>query len=511
MRVLLDTNVLIHREARTVVRDDIGTLFHWLDELKHDKCIHPDSVAEVKKHADPGVVHTLGVKLGSYRPLKTRAPDTPEVAKLRAEDSLPNDAIDTSLLAEVAADRVDILITEDRGIHRKATRLGLSGRVFTIDAFLEKVTAENPELADYKVLSVRKAHFGELNIQDPFFDSFREDYPGFDTWFNRKADEIAYVCTAEGGQIVAFLYLKREGSDENYSDIYPPLRPSQRLKIGTFKVISNGFKLGERFLKIVFDNAVRYRVDEIYVTAFRRTADLDRLIRLLEEWGFTFHGTKGGTRQNAEGVYTRDFRPHVDGSDPRRTYPYVSASARKFIVPIYPEYHTELLPDSILKTESPANFVESRPNRNAISKVYISRSFERGLRPGDLVVFYRTKVPGQVAWYSSVASTIGVVQEVVTNIPDLNTFIEVCRKRSVFSDAQLAKYWNFNRFSRPFVVNFLFVYSLPKRPNLKTLTEAGVLADAPRGFELLSDQAFNSLLELSGADTRFIVPQTTVR
>jgi len=31
----------------------------------------------------------------------------------------------------------------------------------------------------------------------------------------------------------------------------------------------NGFKLGERFLKIVFDNALQQKVDEIYVTNSR--------------------------------------------------------------------------------------------------------------------------------------------------------------------------------------------------------------------------------------------------
>jgi hypothetical protein len=505
MRVLLDTNVLIHREARTVVRDDIGTLFRWLDQLRYDKCVHPDSVAEVKKHADPNVVRTLGVKLGSYSQLKTRAPDSPEIASLRVHDRTPNDAIDTSLLAEVAAERVDLLITEDRGIHRKATRLGLAGRVFTIDAFLEKVTAENPALADYRVLAVRKAHFGELDVRDPFFDSFRADYEGFDTWFNRKADEVAYICIADQGQIVAFLYLKREGAGEDYSDINPPLGRAQRLKIGTFKVVSNGYKLGERFLKIAFDNALQYRVDEIYVTAFRRTADQDRLIQLLEEWGFAFHGTKGGLGNDSEHVYVRDFRPHVDADDPRRSFPYVAATARKFIVPIYPEYHTELLPDSILNTESPSAFVENRPNRNALSKIYISRSIERGFRAGDVLVFYRTKSNDGPAWYTSVATSIGVVQDVVTDIADLTTFLAVCRKRSVFSDAELARHWNYKASNRPFVVNFLFVYSLPKRPNLKALTEAGVLAEAPRGFEPLSETAFDRLLQIADAETRFIV------
>ena len=129
MRVLLDTNILIHREARTVVRDDIGSLFRWLDELNFIKCVHPGSLEEIKKHVDPEVVHTLNVKLGSYKVLKTLAPDTPEVSNLRLNDTTDNDALDTSLLAELAAGRIDTLITEDRGIHRKAPKLGLSSAV----------------------------------------------------------------------------------------------------------------------------------------------------------------------------------------------------------------------------------------------------------------------------------------------------------------------------------------------------------------------------------------------
>ena len=49
------------------------------------------------------------------------------------------------------------------------------------------------------------------------------------------------------------------------------------------------------------------------------------------------------------------------------------------LVPIYPPYHTELLPDSILNTESPADFIEQEPHRNAIRKVYVSRSHFKDL------------------------------------------------------------------------------------------------------------------------------------
>jgi hypothetical protein len=503
MRVLLDTNILIHREARTVVRDDIGSLFRWLDELHYIKCVHPGSLEEIKKHADSEVVRTLNIKLGSYKLLKTQAPDTPEITNLRVNDKTANDVLDTSLVAELLAGRVNALITEDRGIHRKATAVGISAAVFTIDSFLEKVTAENPALADYKILGVKKAYFGNINLQDPFFDSFRNEYVGFDAWFNCKADESAYVCTAADARIVALLYVKRERKGEDYSDISPHFAHALRLKIGTFKVISNGFKLGERLLKIAFDNAHRYQVEEIYVTAFRVTPEQDRLIRLLEDWGFKYHGTKT-TRAGTEQVFVRDFRPHFDTVDPRRTYPYVSRKTRKFIVPIYPEYHTELLPDSILNTESPEDFVENKPNRNAISKVYVSRSYESRLHSG-IIVFYRTRSGDGPAYYTSVATTLGVVQDVITNIPNKSTFINACRKRSVFTDEELGKQWDYNLNRHPFVVNFLYTHSFPKRPNLKQLTDAHVIAEAPRGFEALTNAAFDQLLELAHADKSLII------
>jgi predicted transcriptional regulator len=42
---------------------------------------------------------------------------------------------------------------------------------------------------------------------------------------------------------VAFLYLKVEDTGENYSDIEPVFKPKHRLKIGTFKVELNSYKL----------------------------------------------------------------------------------------------------------------------------------------------------------------------------------------------------------------------------------------------------------------------------
>jgi predicted nucleic acid-binding protein len=260
MRVLLDTNIIVHREASTVVKQQIGTLFRWLDRLHYTKCIHPLSIEEIRKHGDPVVAATFEIKLSSYSVLRTQAPQSPEVAALCALDATENSRNDTLLLNEVFAGRVDILVTEDRGIHSKARVLGIATRVFTIDDFLEKVTAEHPDLIDYRVLAVRKELFGNVHLDDPFFDSFRRDYVDFNRWFNRKADEVAYVSKTESGELIAFLYLKLEEPLEPYSDIEPRFWPCRRLKIGTFKVAMNGYKLGERFLKIIFDNAITQNV-----------------------------------------------------------------------------------------------------------------------------------------------------------------------------------------------------------------------------------------------------------
>jgi len=264
----------------------------------------------------------------------------------------------------------------------------------------------------------------------------------------------------------------------------------------------NGYKLGERFLKIVFDNALLQRVDEIYVTIFSRTIEQQRLIKVLEDFGFKEHGRKVNA-YGIEAVYIRDMWPRFDSQDPKLTFPYISRSSRAFIVPIYPLYHTSLLPDSILRTESPGDFVEQEPHRNAIRKIYVSRSIFRDLHRGDSIVFYRTG-----GYYQSVVTTLGIVDGVYRQVSDEAHFVSLCRKRSVFSDKELRDQWNYRKGVRPFIVGFLYAYSFPRRPTLKELIENGIILDiesAPRGFERITAEQFSKILELAKADLRFIV------
>jgi predicted nucleic acid-binding protein len=496
VRVLLDTNIIIHREASKITNQGIGVLFYWLDKLHYTKCVHPLTSAELQRNINGATAQTMQLKLMNYQVLLTPAPLHEDVSKTSQKfDNVPNDFDDTRILNEVYSDRVDFLITEDKKIHLKATELGIGDRVFRIDKFLEKVTAENPDFVNYKVLSVKKELFGNVDLKDSFFDGFRNDYIGFDKWFNGKAgnNDKAYVCY-DGNELAAFLFLKVEDKSENYSEITPAFASKKRLKIGTFKVVNNGLRIGERFIKIIFDNARLYKVDDIYVTIFDKRPELLSLISLLEKFGFSFHGEKISA-SGVERVYVRNFEKKADRSKPRMTFPYISTEASVYIIPIRPEYHTSLFPDSILRTEDEDDFIENEPHRNAISKIYVSHSLERSLASGDVIVFYRS---GGI--YKGVVTTIGIVEKAITDIADENQLIEICRKRTVLTDEELRIYWNKYPRNRPFVINFLYAFSFKKRITLKEMLDRKILPsmDTVKTINKMDWESFKQLISLAG-------------
>ena len=221
MKVLLDTNIIIHREANRVVEHDIGQLFNWVDKLHYEKYIHPITISEIDNYQNKQVVATFSIKLDSYNKIKHQLPFSENVQSVSNEfDVNDNDINDTHLLNEIYENRIDLLITQDKKIHAKADRLGISDKVFKIQSFLEQVTSENPELVQYNILAVKKADFAEVDINDTFFDSFREDYDEFDDWFKSKFDKVCYVCYSDNN-LTAFLYIKVEDETENYSEIKP--------------------------------------------------------------------------------------------------------------------------------------------------------------------------------------------------------------------------------------------------------------------------------------------------
>ncbi|WMV70946.1 hypothetical protein QL112_012115 [Xenorhabdus griffiniae] len=133
--------------------------------------------------------------------------------------------------------------------------------------------------------NLRYLPFSEININDGFFSSLKSDYEhGFVAWFNKKSSnhsERAYVLFNESKEIDGFMYLKIENGI--IDDVTPSIPAGKHLKIGTFKFNPKGTLRGQRFLKKIFDNALSYRVDNVYVTVFKKH---DYLIRLFKLYGF---------------------------------------------------------------------------------------------------------------------------------------------------------------------------------------------------------------------------------
>ncbi len=501
MKVLLDTNIVIHRENIKPTNFSIGQLFYWIDRLHYDKVIHPYTVDELRKFNDGQIQKLYDAKLSAYILMKSMSTQSAEFSNILSDASTDtNDLIDNQLLYEVYCGRVDMLITEDRRLNKKAEKAGISDKVFTINSFITKCVNENPELIEYNTLSVKKELFANINIKDIFFDTFRNSYQGFDNWFIKKSDEEAYVCRNENMDIIGFLYLKTENESENYADITPVFSPKKRLKVGTFKVEASGFRLGERFIKIIFDNAIERNVDEIYVTLFTDRPELRLLYDLLVRWGFVEYGIKK-TGDNNETVMVKKLNTYNTSETIKMNFPNVDYNHKKFFLPIEPQYHTPLLPDSQLKTENEVDFMGEKPHRYALQKVYISFSYKRDMAPGDLLMIYRKgTTPGRKA-YESVVSTIAVIDEVKYDFSDKDAFMKYCENRTVFSKEELESFWRRTQ-GKLLVIKFIQVKSLNKRLTLKYLWDNQIIApySGPRPFDALTDEQFDKLISDSNTD-----------
>lgn len=345
---------------------------------------------------------------------------------------------------------------------------------------------------------MRLTKFKDVDLSDPFFDSLKAAYQEFPKWFASKAEEPVYISEGGGSALQGFLYLKTEVGA--VTDVYPPLPPAKRLKVGTLKIVAHGSKLGERFIKKIFDNAIERGVEEIYVTVFEEHVGL---IRLLRRYGFTEHSTKT-TPNGTELVFVRSMVSPV--SDIRRDYPLIHTKSRtKHFLAIYPEYHTRLFPDSILDNENPS-IVEDLSYTNSIHKVYITHTSVGRLRPGDLLIIYRTK-DRYPAYWRSVVTSICVVEEVKSNkdFTNLSDFIKYAKPHSVFSREELeTEWWNKNK---PFYVvrmtyNAAFGKRTPRGPMLDAI---GKSQKSYINFCPISDGQFDTVVKMGKISESLII------
>lgn len=347
-----------------------------------------------------------------------------------------------------------------------------------------------------EIISVR--HFYEIDLNDSFLDSLKSDYPEFEEWFARKSqsNDQAYVQYNDG-QLQAFLYMKDE-SDIPLDDVIPSRPACRRLKVGTFKIDAHKTKLGERFIKKILDQGIVGNYDEIYVTIFPKHVGL---ISLLMKYGFIESGKKGD-----ELVLVKDLK-HLSG-DMLKDYPLVDVEHnRKFLLAIYPKYHTKLFPDSILRNEDKYELIKDVNYTNSIHKIYLC--FMPGtatLKKGDLIAIYRTNDYLGPARYRSVVSSICQVEEVRTkkDFANVADFIRYTNKYSIFEENELINWFSTKK--DLIVIKMTYNIALTKRVTRQyLLDEVGISPNIYWGFFQLTDAQFNSIISKGEIDENIII------
>lgn len=351
------------------------------------------------------------------------------------------------------------------------------------------------------VAQLERQRFRELEVTDQFFDSLRADYAEFPAWFAGKADEEAYVLR-DGAALVGFMYVKQETGP--VSDVLPEMEASRRLKIGTLKVDAHGTRLSQRFIKKALDHAIHGGATELYVTVFPKHAVL---IGLLEEFGFRQTGTK--TTANGTELVLSKSLTRVTGNL-RIDYPrFRVVGNRAFLLPIQPQWHTQLFPDSILTSES-YDVVHDVSHTNSIEKVYICFMEAAAVRRGDLLVIYRTSDGKGPAEYRSVVTSICTAEEIRPrhSFGGQDDYLAYCEKGSVFSSSELRKLWQTRRQREMVVIKMLYNAALTRRLTRKALIEeVGVDRRAYPGFLELTAEQLRVILRLGGVDESLAIDQ----
>ncbi len=219
---------------------------------------------------------------------------------------------------------------------------------------------------------------------------------------------------------------------------------------------------------------------------------------MVQQFGFELYGIKG-TDESKENVYIK--RMNIVTGDINKDFPMVnSQTSKKYLLSIYPEYHSIMFPDSILNTED-RSIITDVSYTNSIHKVYVCTMEQvQELKYGDIVVLYRTTETGKSAEYSAVATSVCVVEEVKkqNEFSTFDDFYKYASKYSVFDKNNL-RYW-YNR-GRCVAIKMTYNAALKKRIVRHDLIEkVGLERDQYWGFFELTDKQFEEIVRRGGVD-----------
>lgn len=345
--------------------------------------------------------------------------------------------------------------------------------------------------------NIKHQTFADVDLSDDFFQSLKDDYPTFENWFQKHPNRDAYVLYDKDEKIIGFLHLKIE--EELVNDVRPNIIAKKILKVATFKVEAHGTKMGEQFIKIIMDNAINEMVDLCYVTIFPKHKPL---INLMQTFGFEEFGEKGDST-NPEKVFVKNMKK-ITG-DIIKDYPLIKArGTNKYLLSIYPKYHSVMFPDSILTTEN-KNIITDISHTNSIHKIYVCTMGVDILHRGDIIVLYRTAEYGRSAEYSAVATSICTVEKVrlQSEFSSFDEFYAYANQYSVFNRDDL-HYWY--RRGGCKAVKMTYNAALKKRIVRHDLIERiGMDRNDYWGFMKITDEQFKEIVRRGEVNPRMIM------
>ena len=501
MRILLDTNIIILREDHKVVDDDLQMLFQNIQKLDYKILLHPKSIEDIKRDPDDQRKKITLSKFKTYEILEAAPNPNTDLMYLEiiGAPRKENDEIDDYLLFSVYKNAVNFLITEDLGLHRKAKKARLSERVLNVIEALDLFKKGLPQ--DVKLPpALYQTTLASLDVNDPIFNSLREDYFNFDEWYAKKSRDgrECWIYRKNDGYLGAVLIYKLE-NEVILSK--PPLKKKIRLKISTMKVSQEGYKIGELLLKLSFNLAIKNNIPEIYLTHFIR--ENDYLVNLIEDYGFKKVSIINQSWTDIpEDLFLKKVlinKEDIYGLSPleisKNYYPnlYDGEKVRKFIVPILPIYFKRLHTDFPEEQTTLNGYLgQLKIQGNTIKKAYLCHSSSKKMNIGGLLLFYRSKDTQSVL-------SIGVIERVEYDMRDPTEIISIVGKRTVYSPAEI------ERISKSDTTIILFNHHFHfKKPIIyKKLLNIGILRGPPQSITEINHNNYIKIKKIGGINERF--------
>ncbi|MBX3717034.1 MAG: N-acetyltransferase [Burkholderiales bacterium] len=487
LRLLLDTNILIPlQDSMIVLQPNLANFVRLAGIGGHQLLYHPASVDDIRRDENTERRDRTLVRLAQYTELQR-----PGACPWNGPDTSVNDASDNEILYALQCDAAHALVTEDRGLHAKARGRGLASRVYTIQT-AEDWLRRLHEPAEIRLPSIEDVPLHVLTpyLDSDFFDSLREGYDEFNDWFRAKAREgrQAWIYRDDAPEPSAIcIYAIQE--DEAISDNGEMLT-GRSLKLCTFKVgeLVRGRKVGELFLKAAFRFASENACVNIFVHANQERHPY--LIELLDDFGFVPRGSYRGDTVFVKAHPT--VSPAVDLSATdyvRLYYPHYrkDGTVQKYLVPIRPQYHEVLFPDY----ESPTRrqMALFRPNNfagNAIKLAYLCHTPTRSVRPGDVLLFYRTEDERSV-------TTLGVVDRFEV-LDDATLIASLVSRRTVYTQQEIVAMAA--RQTKVFL--FRCIEHFPNPVPYDELLRQNIAAGPIQSLRRIDDTQFNRLIRAAG-------------